>query len=74
LCGELWFSAREGVYRRTDKYVGRRMSAAGFEQALLSFCSDGRRLRLGVVNHILGQLHKLKRTVRMLPSYRFYSR
>ena len=56
-----------------NKYYGRKLSDAGFHQAIKDFFHNGTRLRDELIQPFIRKLQKLKKVVEKQHSFRFYS-
>ncbi|XP_004711808.1 inositol hexakisphosphate kinase 3 [Echinops telfairi] len=73
ICGMQVYQAAKKHFLCKDKYYGRKLTVAGFHQALRQFLHDGARLRTELLEPILRQLRALLLVIRSQSSYRFYS-
>ncbi len=73
ICGTIWHNPYESVTYKTDKYDGRRLDVEGFEDRLLHFFSDGKKLRKKIVGQMIDKLTVLRETIAAMDTYRFYS-
>ena len=56
-----------------NKYHGRKLTLAGFKEALYEFFHDGRRLRQELLSPVLRRLREMQAALEACESYRFYS-
>lgn len=56
-----------------NKYHGRKLTPAGFKEALFQFFHSGRRLRHELLSPVLHRLRDMKATLEDCESYRFFS-
>lgn len=70
----MWFNPFTKAYRRVDKYEGRKFCEDKFKSHILSFMSDGKRIRRDIVCSLLTELRKLRDVISQLDGFRFYSR
>lgn len=56
-----------------NKYHGRKLSLAGFKEALCQFFSDGRVLRRELLTPVLQRLREMRAVLEACESYRFFS-
>lgn len=56
-----------------NKYHGRKLSLAGFKEALCQFFSDGRVLRRELLSPVLHRLKEMRAILEACESYRFFS-
>lgn len=56
-----------------NKYHGRKLSLAGFKEALCQFFSDGRVLRRELLSPVLHRLKDMRAVLEACESYRFFS-
>lgn len=56
-----------------NKYHGRKLSLAGFKEALCQFFSDGRVLRRELISPVLHRLREMRAVLEACESYRFFS-
>lgn len=56
-----------------NKYQGRKLTLAGFKEALYQFFHDGRRLRRELLSPVLRRLREMQAALEACESYRFYS-
>lgn len=56
-----------------NKYHGRKLSLAGFKEALCQFFSDGRLLRRELLSPVLQRLKEMRAVLEACESYRFFS-
>uniref|UniRef100_H2MQN5 Kinase n=1 Tax=Oryzias latipes TaxID=8090 RepID=H2MQN5_ORYLA len=56
-----------------NKYQGRKLTLAGFKEALYQFFHSGRRLRQELLSPVLSRLREMKDALEACESYRFYS-
>lgn len=67
------YDASKNEYMFRDKYYGRSLSEAGFQQELQSFLHDGVRFRAELLPNIIAMLKELVKVIQRQDSYRFYS-
>ncbi|XP_048872942.1 inositol hexakisphosphate kinase 2b isoform X2 [Brienomyrus brachyistius] len=73
LCGMQVYQADSGQLIFMNKYHGRKLTLAGFKEALFQFFHDGRRLRRELLSPVLRRLREMKAALEACESYRFYS-
>ncbi|OWK13154.1 IP6K3 [Cervus elaphus hippelaphus] len=73
ICGMQVYQSDKKHFLCKDKYYGRKLSVAGFRQALYQFLHDGTRFRTELLEPIQRQLQALLSVIRSQSSYRFYS-
>lgn len=56
-----------------NKYHGRKLTLAGFKEALYQFFHNGRRLRRELLSPVLRRLREMQAALEACESYRFYS-
>jgi len=56
-----------------NKYHGRKLTLAGFKEALYQFFHNGRRLRHELLSPVLRRLRDMQATLEACESYRFFS-
>lgn len=56
-----------------NKYHGRKLTLAGFKEALYQFFHDGQRLRHELLSPVLRRLREMQAALEACESYRFYS-
>lgn len=56
-----------------NKYQGRKLTLAGFKEALFQFFHDGQRLRHELLSPVLRRLREMQAALEACESYRFYS-
>lgn len=56
-----------------NKYHGRKLTLAGFKEALYQFFHNGRRLRHELLSPVLRRLREMQAALEACESYRFYS-
>lgn len=56
-----------------NKYQGRKLTLAGFKEALYQFFHDGHRLRRELLSPVLRRLREMQAALEACESYRFYS-
>ena len=56
-----------------NKYHGRKLTLAGFKEALYQFLSDGTCLRRELISPVLRRLREMQAALEACESYRFYS-
>uniref|UniRef100_A0A671W3T0 Kinase n=1 Tax=Sparus aurata TaxID=8175 RepID=A0A671W3T0_SPAAU len=70
LCG---MQVHSGQLMFMNKYHGRKLTLAGFKEALYEFFHDGRRLRQELLSPVLRRLREMQAALEACESYRFYS-
>ncbi|XP_072308805.1 inositol hexakisphosphate kinase 2b [Eucyclogobius newberryi] len=73
LCGMQVYQSDSGQVMFMNKYHGRKLTLAGFKEALFQFFHDGRRLRRELLSPVLRRLRDMKAALEACESYRFYS-
>ncbi|KAJ0023782.1 hypothetical protein NQD34_003681 [Periophthalmus magnuspinnatus] len=73
LCGMQVYQSDSGQLMFMNKYHGRKLTLAGFKEALFQFFHDGRRLRRELLSPVLRRLRDMKAALEACESYRFYS-
>lgn len=73
ICGMQVYQTDKKNFLCKDKYYGRKLSVAGFRQALYQFLHDGTRLRAELLGPMQCQLRALLSVIKSQASYRFYS-
>lgn len=73
LCGMQVYQADLGHLMFINKYQGRKMTLAGFKDALYQFFHDGLRLRRELLSPVLRRLREMQAALEACESYRFYS-
>ncbi|XP_056316210.1 inositol hexakisphosphate kinase 2b [Danio aesculapii] len=73
LCGMQMFHNATGQLIFMNKYHGRKLSLAGFKEALCQFFSDGRVLRRELLTPVLQRLREMRAVLEACESYRFFS-
>uniref|UniRef100_A0A8C5H5L7 Kinase n=1 Tax=Gouania willdenowi TaxID=441366 RepID=A0A8C5H5L7_GOUWI len=72
LCGmQVWRNSGQLVFM--NKYHGRKLTLAGFKEALYQFFHDGTRLRHELLSPVLRRLREMQAALEACESYRFYS-
>lgn len=73
LCGMQMYHSATGQLIFMNKYHGRKLSLAGFKEALCQFFSDGRVLRRELLTPVLQRLREMRAVLEACESYRFFS-
>ncbi|XP_016418654.1 inositol hexakisphosphate kinase 2-like [Sinocyclocheilus rhinocerous] len=73
LCGMQEYHSATGQLIFMNKYHGRKLSLAGFKEALCQFFSDGRVLRRELLTPVLQRLREMRAVLEACESYRFFS-
>ncbi|XP_043979294.1 inositol hexakisphosphate kinase 2b [Gambusia affinis] len=73
LCGMQVYQSDSGQLMFMNKYHGRKLTLAGFKEALYQFFHDGRRLRHELLTPVLRRLREMQAALEACESYRFYS-
>ncbi|XP_064154538.1 inositol hexakisphosphate kinase 2b [Anguilla rostrata] len=73
LCGMQVYQSESGQLMFMNKYQGRKLTLAGFKEALFQFFHDGSRLRRELLSPVLRRLREMKAVLESCESYRFYS-
>ncbi|KAJ3015735.1 hypothetical protein HKX48_004420 [Thoreauomyces humboldtii] len=73
ICGMQVYKENTGAFTYLDKYVGRQINVANFQQSLLSFLDNGESYLVGYIPRMLEKLRSLHAVVAKMPSYRFYA-
>uniref|UniRef100_A0A3Q2QEU9 Kinase n=1 Tax=Fundulus heteroclitus TaxID=8078 RepID=A0A3Q2QEU9_FUNHE len=73
LCGMQVYQSDSGQLMFMNKYHGRKLTLAGFKEALYQFFHDGRRLRHELLSPVLRRLREMQAALEACESYRFYS-
>uniref|UniRef100_A0A671VY86 Kinase n=1 Tax=Sparus aurata TaxID=8175 RepID=A0A671VY86_SPAAU len=73
LCGMQVYQSDSGQLMFMNKYHGRKLTLAGFKEALYEFFHDGRRLRQELLSPVLRRLREMQAALEACESYRFYS-
>ncbi|XP_076870698.1 inositol hexakisphosphate kinase 2b [Brachyhypopomus gauderio] len=73
LCGMQVYHSVTGQLIFMNKYHGRKLSLAGFKEALCQFFSDGRVLRREILSAVLQRLKEMRAVLEACESYRFFS-
>ncbi|XP_066522042.1 inositol hexakisphosphate kinase 2b [Hoplias malabaricus] len=73
LCGMQVYHSVTGQLIFMNKYHGRKLSLAGFKEALCQFFSDGRVLRRDLLSPVLQRLKEMRAVLEACESYRFFS-
>ncbi|XP_057700794.1 inositol hexakisphosphate kinase 2b [Corythoichthys intestinalis] len=73
LCGMQVYQSDSGQLMFMNKYHGRKLTFAGFKEALYQFFHDGQRLRHELLSPVLRRLREMQAALESCESYRFYS-
>ncbi|MEQ2294531.1 hypothetical protein AMECASPLE_004881 [Ameca splendens] len=73
LCGMQVYHSDSGQLIFMNKYHGRKLTLAGFKEALFQFFHSGRRLRQELLSPVLSRLKEMQAALESCESYRFYS-
>ncbi|KPP73881.1 inositol hexakisphosphate kinase 2-like [Scleropages formosus] len=73
LCGMQVYHSASGQLMFMNKYHGRKLTLAGFKEALFQFFHNGRRLRHELLSPVLRRLRDMQAALEACESYRFYS-
>ncbi|KAG9332541.1 hypothetical protein JZ751_014639 [Albula glossodonta] len=73
LCGMQVYQSESGQLMFMNKYQGRKLTLAGFKEALFQFFHDGSRLRRELLSPVLRRLREMQAVLESCESYRFYS-
>lgn len=73
LCDPQVYQSDLGQLMFVNKYHGRKLTLAGFKEALYQFFHDGRRLRQELLSPVLRRLREMQAALEACESYRFYS-
>ncbi|KAM9814251.1 inositol hexakisphosphate kinase 2-like [Neosynchiropus ocellatus] len=73
LCGMQVYQSDSGQLMFMNKYHGRKLTLAGFKEALYQFFHDGRGLRQELLSPVLRRLREMQAALEACESYRFYS-
>ncbi|XP_056109837.1 inositol hexakisphosphate kinase 2b [Rhinichthys klamathensis goyatoka] len=73
LCGMQVYHNATGQLIFMNKYHGRKLSLAGFKEALCQFFSDGRVFRRELLTPVLQRLREMRAVLEACESYRFFS-
>lgn len=73
LCGMQVYHSDSGQLIFMNKYHGRKLTLAGFKEALFQFFHSGRRLRRELLFPVLSRLREMQAALESCESYRFYS-
>ncbi|KAL4655807.1 inositol hexakisphosphate kinase 2-like [Arapaima gigas] len=73
LCGMQVYQSDSGQLMFMNKYHGRKLTLAGFKEALFQFFHTGRRLRRELLSPVLRRLRDMQAALEACESYRFYS-
>ncbi|XP_028302888.1 inositol hexakisphosphate kinase 2b [Gouania willdenowi] len=73
LCGMQVYQPDSGQLVFMNKYHGRKLTLAGFKEALYQFFHDGTRLRHELLSPVLRRLREMQAALEACESYRFYS-
>ncbi|XP_044023007.1 inositol hexakisphosphate kinase 2b [Siniperca chuatsi] len=73
LCGMQVYQSDSGQLMFMNKYHGRKLTLAGFKEALYQFFHNGRRLRRELLSPVLRRLREMQAALEACESYRFYS-
>jgi len=72
-CGSQRFSVASDNFEILDKYVGRNADESELRRLLEKFFTHKRLLRKDVINNVLGEICRMKKSLLDLEEYRFYS-
>jgi len=72
-CGSQRFSVANDSFEILDKYVGRNADESELRRLLEKFFTHKRLLRKDVINNVLGEICRIKKSLLDLEEYRFYS-
>jgi len=72
-CGSQRFSVAKDSFEILDKYVGRHADESELRRLLEKFFTHKRLLRKDVINNVLGEICRMKKSLLDLEEYRFYS-
>lgn len=67
------YQSDSGQLMFMNKYHGRKLTLAGFKEAIYQFFHDGRRLRHELLSPVLRRLREMQAALEACESYRFYS-
>ena len=67
------YQSDSGQLMFMNKYHGRKLTLAGFKEALYQFFHNGRRLRRELLSPVLRRLREMQAALEACESYRFYS-
>lgn len=73
LCALQVYQSDLGQLMFMNKYQGRKLTLAGFKEALYQFFHNGRRLRRELLSPVLRRLREMQAALEACESYRFYS-
>lgn len=73
LCDLQVYQSDSGQLMFMNKYHGRKLTLAGFKEALYQFFHNGRRLRRELLSPVLRRLREMQAALEACESYRFYS-
>uniref|UniRef100_A0A3Q2VDZ9 Kinase n=1 Tax=Haplochromis burtoni TaxID=8153 RepID=A0A3Q2VDZ9_HAPBU len=73
LCGMQVYQSDTDQLMFMNKYHGRKLTLAGFKEALFQFFHSGRRLRHELLSPVLSRLREMQAALEACESYRFYS-
>lgn len=73
LCPLQVYQSDSGQLMFMNKYHGRKLTLAGFKEALYQFFHNGRRLRRELLSPVLRRLREMQAALEACESYRFYS-
>uniref|UniRef100_A0A3Q0S2Q3 Kinase n=1 Tax=Amphilophus citrinellus TaxID=61819 RepID=A0A3Q0S2Q3_AMPCI len=73
LCGMQVYQSDTDQLIFMNKYHGRKLTLAGFKEALFQFFYSGRRLRHELLSPVLSRLREMQAALEACESYRFYS-
>ncbi|XP_015254523.1 PREDICTED: inositol hexakisphosphate kinase 2-like [Cyprinodon variegatus] len=73
LCGMQVYHSDSGQLIFMNKYHGRKLTLAGFKEALFQFFHSGHRLRQELLSPVLSRLREMQAALESCESYRFYS-
>jgi len=72
-CGSQRFSVSNDSFEMFDKYVGRQADESELRHLLEKFFTNGRLLRKDVINNVLREICRIKKSLLELEEYRLYS-
>ncbi|XP_076003294.1 inositol hexakisphosphate kinase 2-like isoform X3 [Genypterus blacodes] len=73
ICGMQVYQSDPGQPMFMNKYHGRKLTLAGFKEALYQFFHNGYRLRRELLSPVLRRLREMQAALESCESYRFYS-
>lgn len=73
MCAPQVYQSDLGQLMFMNKYQGRKLTLAGFKEALYQFFHNGRRLRRELLSPVLRRLREMQAALEACESYRFYS-